>query len=175
MNPTDDKKADVLLQLLDHNRKQAEWVKNLDFKVVYYCLGFFVASIGWFSANPPQQSQLPLLISSVVLMTLLSLLFLLRNHARHHALNAEFSSILSALNLMEPNHYGDQAVCKMWDTKVPWAFHFGRGLYSYFIICGAALAIAFVTSVAPKEVVREAQKSQNKAVEVTTNCAPSAP
>jgi hypothetical protein len=46
-----------------------EWVKNLDFKIVYYCLGFFIASIGWFSANPPQRSQLTFLVLAFVLLT----------------------------------------------------------------------------------------------------------
>lgn len=163
MNPSDDKKADILLQLLDQNRKQTEWVKNLDMKIVYYCLGFFVVCIGWFSAHPPQSGQVPLLVSSFVLLAFLSILFLVRNHSRHHGLNTEFNNILEALNLMEPNHYSLDPVFKKWETKNSWAFHFGRGLYSFFILCGAVLAIAFVTSVAPNKThTKVSEQEQNK-------------
>lgn len=173
MGLTDEKKTDVLLHFIDQNRKQAEWVKNLDFRIVYYCLGGFVALIGWFLATPPQRSQFPFLVSAIVFLTMLSLLFLLRNHSRHHSLNVEFRNILAALRLTEPNYYGTKPICEQPNSKM--VFHFGRGIYSAFIVCGAILTISFIISVDQKNLDKNEPKyPKNKMVAAETNSTPRA-
>lgn len=142
-----DKKIEVLLHLLDENRKQVIWVKNLDFKMAYYSLGFFVAATAWFSANPPQSEQIRLLQVFVAVSALLSWSFLWRNHSRHDGLNREFNVILDALRLTEANVYAEKPICPI-QTRVDWRFHFGRGLYALFVGVGAVATCAFLRLVA---------------------------
>src|SRR5438132_554514 len=84
-----DKKADILLQLHLENRKQAEWVKELDFKVVYSTLGVFIGAIFWLGSKPATATQRPIVAVALGLVAGLALIFLARNHARHISLNHE--------------------------------------------------------------------------------------
>jgi hypothetical protein len=47
-----ERKVDILLKLLEENRKQVEWLKNLDHKIVYYTVLLFIVGIAWLASRP---------------------------------------------------------------------------------------------------------------------------
>jgi integral membrane sensor domain MASE1 len=138
----DEKKADVLLKLLEENRKSAEWVKNLDFKLTYYPIGLFVAAIAWFATHPPEGQQKWVILTAVFLVALLSTVFLSRNHRRHATLNRELDRIRSALLLKTPGQYGPAALAD--NVVLDLEFHLGRLLYVFFLWAGASLTAIFI-------------------------------
>lgn len=142
---SDDKKVEVLLKLIEENRKSAEWVKNFDFKVAYYPLLLYVALIVWSASNPLDVEQKVVLIVAVLLVMAISILFLNRNHTRHWTINEEFGRVRRALKLTTSDEYGEEPVAD--DIVVDKEFHKGRRLYKV-IILGAAIFACFLIWVA---------------------------
>ncbi len=139
MIPSEDKKVDVLLKLMEENKKQIEWVKNLDYNIVYYTVLLFFAIIAW-TASKPSFITLPnwFFILAVVTFTILALSFLYRNHYRHSRLNKEYENLKDALSLTKKDVYNSEPICIVGDD---WAFIFGRILYAILIILGATFTI----------------------------------
>ena len=131
----DSEKIDVLLKLLEENKKHVEWLKNLDYKIMYRTILLFCAIGAWWGSKPdllPPPSEC-LLISLTWVITVLALGFLLRNHLRHAGLNNEFKRICAALSLDKKKIYGEEAIV---DLANGFSFHFGRILYGVIILAG---------------------------------------
>jgi hypothetical protein len=142
---TDEKKIDILLKLFEENRKQVEWLKDLDFKIVYYTLAIYLAMVAWFSANHPKDSYIPFLVVAIILVASTAVLFLARNHIRHTGLNAELGRTMEALGLMSANEYAEKPLFSSSSGK-DWAFHLGRVLYGVAVIATALLTYIFLVN-----------------------------
>ena len=142
MKLDDQKKADVLLKILEENRKQTEWVKNLDYKIVYYTVLFFLAGIAWLGSKPASAPPKWLFDLAIGVVSLLAIIFLLRNHMRHGGLNQEYFRIVEALLLNKENEYGSQPLYQA-RRDPDWAFHAGRGIYAILIILSAIVTPRF--------------------------------
>jgi hypothetical protein len=140
---SNENKVSILVDLMKENRKQVEWVKNLDFKILYYTLAFWVAIVAWLSTKPPATTPKCVLSGAVILISILATGLFIRNHARHADLNTEFIRMASSLHLTTGNEYGLYVIYPKRNGS-DWAFHLGRGLYFLFIIIGATFTTLFI-------------------------------
>jgi len=141
-------KVDTLHKLLEEYGSQVQWVKDLDFKIIYYTLALLVGIDAWFAANPPSRPLLPSLYAIVAFLAAWSIVFLWRNHSRHGGLLDKLQQVHDALLLTEPKAYGTAPLEKTRSSK-DLAFHSGRILYGVAILIASSLSAVFITSVAP--------------------------
>lgn len=130
LNLTDEMKVDTLHKLLEEYGKQIQWVKDLDFKIIYYTLGLLIAVIAWFSANPPQKELFPFLEYVIYILGLWSIVFLIRNHARHSEILDKLQHIHDALLMNKPGEYCSSVLESSTSVK-DLSFHLGRILYIF--------------------------------------------
>jgi hypothetical protein len=138
-------KVNTLHKLLEEYGNQIQWVKDLDFKIIYYTLGLFVAVIAWFSTNPPQKELFPFLKSVIYFLGIWSIVFLIRNHFRHSKILDKLHNIHEALLLNKPGEYYSSAIESSTSIK-DLSFHMGRILYIFGIIIACLLCIAYIKS-----------------------------
>ena len=136
-------KVDILLKLLEENRKQTEWVKNLDHKIVYYTVLLFIVGIAWLASKPYPTPQYCSLLISIIGIVVFDILFLIRNHYRHIELDNEIRRISKALLLNKENEYNSEAIYPLHDGQ-DFAFHAGRFLYIILIIFSAFMTWLFI-------------------------------
>jgi hypothetical protein len=129
---TDQMKVNTLHTLIEEYGRQVQWVKDLDFKIIYYTLAFLVAIIAWFIANPQEQAYIFIWI--IAFLCVWSIIFLFRNHFRHGVLLDKLRSVHEALGFFEPKLYAEEALEGRKNFK-DWAFHAGRILYAFGIVC----------------------------------------
>ena len=141
MKLDDQRKIEVLLKLLEENQKQVEWLKELDFRITYYTVVAMLAGIVWSASN----SSIPawLLVWVVIIMSLLTLLFLSRNHLRHMELNREYRRITKALLLTQKGEYAEEAIYIL-RKREDWIFHAGRTLYALAVVLAGMMVIVLV-------------------------------
>lgn len=133
-------KVDVLLKLIEENRKQAEWVKNLDYKIVYYTVILLGLVIVWITNNPKIELLKEFFFLTIIMFGILSIIFLLRNHIRHSGLNKEYGKIIRALLLTQSNVYHQEPIYNSKKRGIDWMFHLGRSLYILFIVISVIIA-----------------------------------
>lgn len=148
MKLNDKDKVEVLLKLLEENRKQVEWVKELDYRVVYYTIFALLAGLAWLAAQQRSASLRMLFNGAVIVVSLLAVIFLIRNHRRHAGLNKEFKRVVKALRLNKESEYTDEAIYPLREGH-DWPFHAGRALYGVLIIVVAILAMFFLNDLGP--------------------------
>lgn len=127
------KKIDILLKLLEENRKSAEWLKDLDLKIARYSLALYLAAIAWLTAHPPTKKW-PW-YSADIIIAVLGSAFLFRNSSRHQGFNEELGRIRTALGLEQEGVYHPKAIGHAKPTDI--AFYVGRVLYWLYVIAGA--------------------------------------
>ncbi len=138
-----ERKVDILLKLLEENRKQVGWLKNLDHKIVYYTVLLFIVGIAWLASRPYTTPQYCSLLISIIGIVVFDILFLIRNHHRHTELIYENRRISKALLLDKKNEYNSEAIYPLHDGQ-DFAFHIGRFLYIILIIFSAVMTWSFM-------------------------------
>ena len=144
MNISDDKKVDVLTNVLNENRRQAIWVKNLDFKIIYYTLLLFLALVAWVSSEGLKHALYYLMSRLVFTLFIIDALFLTRNHLSHYYLNKEYFRIIEVLKLSNAHEYDTKAVIKK-SKFHNYTFHGGRILYIAFFYLALLLLVGYWT------------------------------
>ncbi|MFC2028867.1 hypothetical protein ACFLTX_02960 [Chloroflexota bacterium] len=142
---TNQMKVDTLHKLLEEYGKQIEWVKDQDFKIVYYSLGLMVAMVVWFAANPPQKNLLVYLYGVITFLGIWSIVALIRNHMRHSIILEKLQNVHTALGLNVPGQYIASALEQNKKTK-DLAFHAGRSLYILAILAACILSAIIINS-----------------------------
>lgn len=141
MELDNDRKVDVLLELLKEKRRQVQWLKDLDFKIAYFTVSLLVAIMAWLGTA--EQVKVPdcVLRVSVLSVSILALGFFLRNHSRHKGIRVENDNICQALLLMKVGEYDEQPILRKRSKRWwhDWPFWFGRLLYAT-VIAAAALS-----------------------------------
>jgi hypothetical protein len=130
-------KVDVLLKLLEQNRKSVDWLKDFDFKIAYYSLALYLAAIAWLTGHPPKPEEKWVWYSADAIVAILGSVFLVRNSARHKGFNQELNRIWTGLRLTEPKFYSEsgEAICNA--PAIDFAFYLGRALYVLYVVASA--------------------------------------
>jgi len=127
-----------------------DWVKELDFKVVYQTLFLYAAIVAFVSTKHGVSSDVRCILFTVtILVGLIASGFLVRNHLRHCTLLRDDERIKQLLQLMDKGIYGTEAVFKKRETTTDAAFLLGRPLYLIAVLLGMALVGALVWIVTP--------------------------
>lgn len=138
---TDKTKSEVLVKMLEETEKQIIWLKNLDYKVMYYTFLFILVLSAWVATSPSTIPPKLLLVLALLIMPIISIVFLIKNHLRHSKLRDQYGRIAKALKL-NTEEYGEIIYPDL--EKHDLIFHLGRMLYIFLLIAGTSLAGYFV-------------------------------
>ncbi len=144
----DKMKVDTLHKLLEGYGRQVQWVKDLDFKIIYYTLGLLVGVVAWFITNPPGKGIIFTLYGVITFLGLWSIILLCRNQKRHATLLDKLQLVHKALQLDLPNQYAPFALETCKNLK-DWAFYAGRCIYAIGIAIACFLSGIILNSLLP--------------------------
>lgn len=136
-----EKKVEIILAFIEENRKQVEWVKDLDFKATQYSIVFILVSIGWLLTNGVTHVPQEWMYAAFSVMPTLAIAILCRNHRRHYKLNRQWQAAAKALQLDKENVYLPDPIVKIYDQET--IFHLGR-LFYIIPILGTAIGSFFI-------------------------------
>lgn len=135
-------KIEILLTMIKENNVQIIWLKDLDFKIVYYSVVLLFATLTWLATTTTaENSQLLFMYRyfSLILVTL-STLFLIRNHFTHWRIRFNNRRMLGTLGLFKKNIYGTEPPVTYSNDFM---FHMGRFIYFVIlVISGTTSTIA---------------------------------
>src|SRR5262245_55423930 len=131
LNISDETKVNILLKHIEINRKEVEWLKDLDFKTINYTVTVYVGLIAWLVVNK-QDIQANIAGQFIVVVwgiAIFGSMLLARNHIRHRELNQTLNRLQKALNLMAKHEYSDDEIFKDKPSGMDVEFHLGRLIY----------------------------------------------
>lgn len=130
---------DILLRILDEKNKSIDSIKNLDWKIVYFSIFSFAACVYWVSSKPAILPNRNTFYTIIIGFSLLSIIFLLRNHLRHHFLRQERYQILKLL--FSPEQLKEISSKKFMHELL---FHLGRSIYICYILLGTIFCLCAI-------------------------------
>ncbi len=135
---TPGERSQVFLKLIERRDAEIGWVKDLDQRLAYYpLLGFAVLAIATLgSGRGSEVAKVSReLDAAIVVVVLVSIAMLIRNHVRHRRLLIARQELLCVLT-------GD---CHWAGDFAFWA---GRGIYAAMLVVGGYIATSFLHTLA---------------------------